>query len=74
MPVSVRKAIVGAAFAILAPEGRYIQFTYSKRAWRRHHPPGFRLDATRRVWLNVPPAEVLPFTRLETHHSALVSA
>jgi len=41
-----------------------VQFTYSKRAWRRSVPAGFRLEKTRRVWLNVPPAFVLPFTRV----------
>lgn len=28
MPPEVRESIVGAAFAILAPRGRYVQFTY----------------------------------------------
>ena len=49
---------------VLEPGRRYIQFTYSKRAWRRNSPPGFRLDKTRQVWLNIPPAAVLPFTRM----------
>jgi len=66
--LSLPREIIGDIFAAiaasLAPGRRYVQFTYSKRAWRRINPPGFRLDRTERVWLNLPPAQVLPFTRL----------
>lgn len=65
--LSLERELVDGIFAGIAaalPIGRrYIQFTYNKRAWRDRPPPGFRLDRTRRVWLNLPPAEVLPFTR-----------
>ena len=66
MPVSVRKAIVGAAFAILAPEGRYIQFTYGP------NPPlpasemtelGLSGERCEKIWLNLPPATVYRFRR-----------
>jgi len=74
LPRELGDSIFSSLAEVLEPGRRYIQFTYSKRAWRRHHPPGFRLEATRRVWFNVPPAEVLPFTRLETHKPAVISA
>jgi phosphatidylethanolamine/phosphatidyl-N-methylethanolamine N-methyltransferase len=74
LPRELGDSIFSSLAEVLVPGRRYIQFTYSKRAWRRHHPPGFRLDTTRRVWLNVPPAEVLPFTRLEQHDFAAVPA
>ena len=52
------------AIATILPEGRaYVQFTYSKRAWRRFEPSGFHAHAPRKVWFNLPPAVVLPFTR-----------
>ena len=49
---------------VLNPGQRYVQFTYSKRMWRRFQPPGFRFDPTHMVWLNLPPAVVMPFTRI----------
>src|ERR1043165_6047729 len=70
LPRELGDSIFSSLAEVLVPGRRYIQFTYSKRAWRPHPPPGFRLDPPRRVWLNVPPAEVLPFTRLEQHELA----
>jgi phosphatidylethanolamine/phosphatidyl-N-methylethanolamine N-methyltransferase len=66
MPVVVRKAIVGAAFAVLAPDAPYIQFTYGP------NPPlpaaemaEMRLQVQRgeKIWLNLPPATVYRFRR-----------
>jgi phosphatidylethanolamine/phosphatidyl-N-methylethanolamine N-methyltransferase len=66
MPAPVREAIVGAAFRILAPGAPYIQFTYGPK------PPlpadsmeklGLRVEAGRKVWLNLPPARVYRFYR-----------
>ena len=46
------------------PPGRpYVQFTYSKLAWRRFHPEGLVLRRTRRVLVNIPPAAVMRFER-----------
>ncbi|MBN8524617.1 MAG: hypothetical protein J0M02_04695 [Planctomycetes bacterium] len=50
---------------VLLPGRRFVQFTYSARAFRRLSPAGFRPERHRRVWFNVPPAVVLPFTRLD---------
>jgi len=66
MPAAVRRAILGAAFAILAPGAPFIQFTYGP------NPPlptdmlamfGLRVQAGRKVWLNLPPARVYRFYR-----------
>jgi phosphatidylethanolamine/phosphatidyl-N-methylethanolamine N-methyltransferase len=64
LPKELCDDIFGVIAECLAPGKRYVQFTYSKRAWKHVIPPGFRLERTHRVWLNLPPAEVLPFTRL----------
>ena len=61
LPRRVLSSIAGA----LRPGRRYVQFTYSQRAWRRFDATGFRPDAPRRVWRNFPPAVVLPFTRAD---------
>lgn len=53
-----------AAIAEVLPAGRpYVQFTYAPRAWRRFAMPGFAAGASRRVWLNLPPATVMRFVR-----------
>ncbi|MEZ5796467.1 MAG: methyltransferase domain-containing protein [Paracoccaceae bacterium] len=66
MPEEVREGIVAAAFSILAPRGRYVQFTYGPR------PPlpaeqiaglGLKVDKGFKVWANLPPARVYRFRR-----------
>lgn len=64
LPRDLGNAIFATIAGILQPGRRYVQFTYSKRMWKRFQPPGFRIDQTRMVWLNVPPAVVMPFTRI----------
>lgn len=66
MPVAIREAIVGAAFAVLAPGAPMVQFTYGPK------PPlspesqerlGLRVEPGRKVWANLPPARVYRFYR-----------
>lgn len=66
MPRPVREAIVGAAFRILGQGGTYVQFTYGAK------PPldadqldrlGLKVTFGPKIWLNLPPARVLHFTR-----------
>ncbi len=47
----------------LRPGARYVQFTYNRRAWRKFDLSAFEPDRTKRVWLNMPPAVVMPFRR-----------
>lgn len=66
MPPEVREGIVAAAFQILAPRGRYVQFTYGRRP---PLPPetvtalGLTVNKGQRVWANLPPATVYRFRR-----------
>lgn len=60
---ALSEQVIRAIGRTLRPGGTYVQFTYSKRAWRKLDVPGFRAEPQRRVWLNVPPAVVMPFTR-----------
>ena len=66
MPEDVRQGIVSAAFAILAPRGRYVQFTYGPRP---PLPPetiaalGLTVNKGHKVWANLPPATVYRFRR-----------
>lgn len=59
--------ILASVREILPPGGRFIQFTYSERAFSRLTPAGFRIGSRRRIWLNVPPAVVLSFQRTDGH-------
>lgn len=66
MPHEVREGIVGSAFRILAPRGRYVQFTYGPRP---PLPPetiaalGLTVNKGHKVWANLPPATVYRFRR-----------
>ena len=66
MPEDVRQGIVSAAFAILAPRGHYVQFTYGPRP---PLPPetisalGLSVNKGHKVWANLPPATVYRFRR-----------
>jgi phosphatidylethanolamine/phosphatidyl-N-methylethanolamine N-methyltransferase len=66
MPADVREGIVGAAFQILSPRGRYVQFTYGPRP---PLPPEqieslkLKVDRGFKVWANLPPATVYRFRR-----------
>ena len=67
MPTDLRHAIVGAAFAVLAPGGYYIQFTYGPRpALSEAEIAGMGLEyrETARILINLPPARVHRFTRI----------
>lgn len=67
MPRAVREAIVGAAFEILAPGGLYVQFTYGQNpALDREQLArlGLKVRNGAKVWLNLPPARVLYYSRI----------
>ena len=63
LPAQLRDAVWSSIAEVLPADKRYVQFTYSKRAWRKFHVPHMKLEHTRRVFFNVPPAVVLPFRR-----------
>jgi phosphatidylethanolamine/phosphatidyl-N-methylethanolamine N-methyltransferase len=66
MPDEVRHGIVKAGFDVLAPRGRFVQFTYGARP---PLPPetiaalGLVVNKGHKVWANLPPARVYRFRR-----------
>ena len=62
-PMEVTQGILKAIRTVLQPGRLYVQFTYSRRAWRRFVIEGFKALAPKRVWRNIPPASVLVFER-----------
>jgi phosphatidylethanolamine/phosphatidyl-N-methylethanolamine N-methyltransferase len=63
LPGDLPRRVLTSVGAALRPGRRYVQFTYSERAWRRFDVVGFQRLPRQRIWWNVPPAFVLPFTR-----------
>jgi phosphatidylethanolamine/phosphatidyl-N-methylethanolamine N-methyltransferase len=64
-PERVRLVLLADAFELLAPEGIFVQFTYSfnspiprKAHPSKAHPIAFEAEASPRIWLNLPPARV----------------
>lgn len=66
MTRTVQRAILEAAFSVLGPDGRFIQFTYgpvSPVARDLLSDIGLSFRRASVAWLNVPPATVYVFTR-----------
>ena len=66
MPYEVQQAIVGGAFDLMGPKGRYIQFTYGPKPpvnERLRGELGLTWTKSRKIWGNLPPARVYTFTR-----------
>jgi phosphatidylethanolamine/phosphatidyl-N-methylethanolamine N-methyltransferase len=63
LPDDLPQKILASVASILKPGRRYVQFTYSLKAWKRFDVVGFHLGPVRKIWFNVPPAFVLPFIR-----------
>ncbi|MFO0934990.1 MAG: rRNA adenine N-6-methyltransferase family protein [Gemmataceae bacterium] len=63
LPKELTAKIMTSIETILQPGRRFVQITFSKRAWKRFELPGFVRESARRVWRNVPPAIVMTFMR-----------
>lgn len=64
LPGDLPARVLTAIRTVLPVGKRFVQFTYSERAWRKFAMPGFDRLPSRRVWMNVPPAVVMLFTRV----------
>lgn len=67
MTAAEQEAILDAAFARLAPDGAFIQFTYGPASPVRRGICGklrLTFTRTRRIWANLPPATVYVFRRV----------
>jgi phosphatidylethanolamine/phosphatidyl-N-methylethanolamine N-methyltransferase len=68
MPLAVRERILAASFALLAPGGRYVQFTYGPVSPVPDSVmKSLHLHKTRAAWVpdNIPPATVWVYARAE---------
>lgn len=60
----LRRAILAAVVEVLRPGRRFVQFTYWKPAWDSLDINGLRLNPSNMIWMNIPPAVVMPFERV----------
>lgn len=63
LPQPLVRSIFHNLEAILPADAPFINFTYSQRSFRKVETPGYRIVATRRVLLNMPPASVMTLRR-----------
>ena len=62
-PVEQRLSLLQQCFAMLRPDGPYIQFTYASAAPIPERGANYAATPSRRIWLNVPPARVWVYRR-----------
>ena len=64
-PLKFRLRLINDAFALLAPDAPFVQFTYAVVAPIPRSYQGARAEAAERIWLNIPPARVWVYRRAE---------
>jgi phosphatidylethanolamine/phosphatidyl-N-methylethanolamine N-methyltransferase len=57
-PMLTRLKLIRDAFAALAPGAPFVQFTYSVASPLPRRLGGFSVEASERIWMNIPPARV----------------
>lgn len=57
-PLTVRVRLLNAAMRLLRPGAPYVQFTYAMTAPIPSRQRRYRISASPRIWLNLPPARV----------------
>jgi len=57
-PMMIRLKLIRDAFAALSPGAPFVQFTYSVASPLPRRLSGFSVEASERIWMNIPPARV----------------
>ena len=57
-PIKMRWRLIRDAFELMAPGAPFVQFTYSVAAPLPRQLGGFSVEASERIWMNIPPARV----------------
>jgi phosphatidylethanolamine/phosphatidyl-N-methylethanolamine N-methyltransferase len=57
-PIKMRWRLIRDAFELMAPGAPFVQFTYSVAAPLPKRLGGFSVEASERIWMNLPPARV----------------
>jgi phosphatidylethanolamine/phosphatidyl-N-methylethanolamine N-methyltransferase len=62
-PLEQRLELLQQCFAMMRPDGPFIQFTYGAAAPIPAQGANYAATPSRRIWLNVPPARVWVYRR-----------
>jgi phosphatidylethanolamine/phosphatidyl-N-methylethanolamine N-methyltransferase len=57
-PIRDRVRLIRDAFDLMLPGGPFVQFTYSMAAPLPKRLGGFSVEASKRIWMNLPPARI----------------
>jgi phosphatidylethanolamine/phosphatidyl-N-methylethanolamine N-methyltransferase len=57
-PIKMRLRLIRDAFDLMLPGAPFVQFTYSVASPLPRGLGGFSVEASRRIWMNIPPARV----------------
>jgi len=64
-PIRMRWRLIRDAFDLMVPGAPFVQFTYSVAAPLPKRLGGFSVEASERIWMNLPPARVWVYRRTE---------
>jgi phosphatidylethanolamine/phosphatidyl-N-methylethanolamine N-methyltransferase len=62
-PITMRLRLIRDAFDLMLPGAPFVQFTYSVAAPLPKRFGGFSVEASERIWMNIPPARVWVYRR-----------
>ncbi len=62
-PIKMRLRLIRDAFDLMLPGAPFVQFTYSVAAPLPKRLVGFSVEASERIWMNLPPARVWVYRR-----------
>jgi phosphatidylethanolamine/phosphatidyl-N-methylethanolamine N-methyltransferase len=62
-PIRTRLRLIRDAFDLMAPGAPFVQFTYSVASPLPKRLGGFSVEASERIWMNIPPARVWVYRR-----------
>src|SRR3984893_17108942 len=64
-PIKMRLRLIRDAFDLMLPGAPFVQFTYSVAAPLPKRLGGFSVEASERIWMNLPPARVWVYRKTE---------
>ena len=64
-PIKMRLRLIRDAFDLMLPGAPFVQFTYSVAAPLPKRLVGFSVEASERIWMNLPPARVWVYRRTD---------
>src|SRR6516165_8952730 len=64
-PVKMRLRLIRDAFDLMVPGAPFVQFTYAVASPLPRRFGGFSVEASERIWMNIPPARVWVYRRTE---------